>query len=364
MEKTIQLLRELMTIPGISGYESRVAEYMQHNLSECTDEVYTDYMGNVIGKITGTDTEAPVVMIFAHMDQIGMVVTSICDDGLLKVTKNGSIPDKVMPGVELLVGRDDGTYVSGVAGVKPHHAMTEADKAKVEQLTDIFIDIGAKSEEDVHKIGVCVGCPVQYKPNFIELANGRYAGTAIDNRAGCAAILMCAEKLFTERPKATTYFVGTVQEEHNLRGGMIAARQAKPDIAFCFDISHDSGQPGMFKSCDNLMGTGPNLNMYSFHGRGTLNGTIPNKKLVDLAQRSADELGMNLNRFAMRGLLADSAYVQLEGEQGTAVLDMGIPVRYAHSCTEVGDVSDLDGLVTLTCAMVEGIDAEFDFSRF
>lgn len=364
MEQIAVLAEKLMLVPGISGYEGEVALFTERELTRCTDSVEKDRSGNVTGFIQGTDPNAPTVMMVAHMDQIGMVVTKVCDNGLLRVTKNGSVPDKILPGCELIVRTTDGRYLPAAAAVKPHHAMSEADRNRVEPLTEAYIDLGAHSREEVLAAGVRVGCAVQYKPNFVRLMGNRVAGTAIDNRMSLAVMLCCAAYLYEHRPACSVYFCATVQEEHNLRGGMVAARKIKPDILFCLDVSLDSSQPGLTELLDNPMGSGPTMCMYSFHGRGTLNGTIAHEGLSKLAQKSADELGIWLNRFAMRGILCDSTYIQTEGDGGVACLDLGFPARYTHSPMELCDMDDVYGLYRLVCHMTANLDSSFDCCRF
>lgn len=364
MDVLRDLLRESMMTPGISGYEGDMVRWMKERLSPCTDRLEVDRIGNVIGVIEGTEPAAHKTMLFAHMDQIGMVVSNILDDGYLRITKNGSVPDKVLPGCELVVRTLLGGYVPACVSVKSHHAMSEADRIRIEPITELLVDIGAKSREEACAAGVKIGCAVQYKPNFVQLLGNRVAGTAIDNRAGCATIVRCAQYLYENRPQTTVYAVGTVQEEHNLRGALVAARAIRPDIAICLDVTLASDAPGMDMAADNRTGSGPTVSMYSFHGRGTLNGTIAHEGLANLAQQTANERGISLNRFAMRGLLTDASYVQLEGNGGVAAIDLSLPVRNAHSPMEVCDLGDLHGLYQLVCGMIGQINSDFNCSRF
>lgn len=364
MTRLLELAERLMLTPGISGYEGEVAAIMSSELQPFTDSVRRDKIGNVIGVIEGKDDLAPRTMLIAHMDQIGLVVTNVCENGLIRVTKNGSVPDKVMPGTQLLIRTLSGEYLPAVVAVKPHHAMSDADKSRVDAMSDIFVDMGARSRSEVNRAGVYVGCAVQYRPSFNRLMGSRISGTAIDNRMSCAVMLACAEYFYAHRPNCTVYLTATVQEEHNLRGGMVAAKSIKPDAALCLDVSLDSTQPGLEGLLDNAIGTGPTMGMYSFHGRGTLNGTIAHEGLSKLAQAVADQAGIHLNRFAMRGILSDSTYIQLENDEGVACLDLGFPARYIHSPAELCDMSDVEGLYTLVCNMVGQMSRDFDCSRF
>lgn len=364
MDELLSLAKECMLLPGPSGYEAEMAKWMEKKLSGCTDQVSMDRNGNVIGVIHGTESNPARVMLIAHMDQIGMIVTNVMENGLLRVTKNGSVPDKILPGCALIIRTINGSYIPATAGCKSYHTMTEADKNRIEPLTEQYIDIGAANKEEAQAAGVYVGCPVQYRPFFERLCGNCITGTAIDNRISCAVLVASARYLFENRPQATVYFTGTVQEEHNLRGGMVAARQIAPDAAICMDVMPDSTQPGTEGLLDNAMGTGPTVGLYNFHGRGTLNGAIAHEGLVRLAQRMADERQIHLNRFAMRGILTDSSYIQFERNEGVATIDMGIPVRYTHSSMEVCNMEDVQKLKTIVCGMLHSINSGFRFSRF
>jgi putative aminopeptidase len=152
-------------------------------------------------------------------------------------------------------------------------------------------------------------------------------------------LVYIANLLKKEQPRSTVYLVGTVWEEYNLRGAIIAARACKPDIAIALDVVLAGDTPDLKNRFEVFLGKGPALMMYNFHGRGTLNGTIPHKGLTDLAMSAAKQLNIPLQRFAAVGILTDSSYVQLEGN-GIAALELGFPARYAHTPTEICDIKE------------------------
>lgn len=155
-------LKEYMEIPRLSGYESLMAERFSEDMKKYTDSVETDKLGNVIATFPGTDKKTPSIMVFAHMDTIGFVITCITPDGFLKVDRVGGVPEKVLQGLGVRVGSEDGRYYPGVFGMKSYHVLTQADKEKADGISSLSIDMGAASAKEVRSLGIQVGCPVVY----------------------------------------------------------------------------------------------------------------------------------------------------------------------------------------------------------
>lgn len=359
----MKLMEEFMLLPAPCGREELVAAKVKKEFTEFCDEVKTDRNGNVTGTIRGTETNAPSIAVIAHMDQVGFVVTGITSEGLLRIDKNGSVAEKVAPGCAVIVRNEEGNYIPGCVGVMSAHAMSAAERGSVTPLTDLCIDIGVHSRERAYELGVYPGCMAVYKPQFSRLDGTMIMGTAIDNRGGCSTLVLCAEELKQNRPKATVHFIASVQEEHNLRGVMSAVDIVKPDIAICIDVTLASDSIGMGDRFNNETGTGPTISYYSHHGRGTLNGVISHEGLAKLAIDAAGKEHIRLNRFAARGILTDLTYIQGYG-QGVAGLDMGFPCKYTHSPNEVCDSEDIRKLAVVCAEMIKRIDGDFPIERF
>lgn len=357
-------LRDFMLTPAPSGYESEMAYKMMGLLTPLCDEVRLDHVGNVIGRIAGTrGQELPRLMVFGHMDQLGFIVRRIEPDGYIQVDRLGGIPEKVLPGLRLLIRSEDGQWHKGVFGPKAHHATPPEEKYKVDLVTSLFIDIGAGSAEQVRALGIEVGCPAIYQPSFETLLDTRISGTAVDNRGACAALVSIAQQLHERRPACDTYIVGTVWEEFNLRGAMMAARTVKPDFAIMLDVTLAGDTHDLRNHYEDRLGQGACVQLYSFHGRGTLNGTLPHAPLFQLCKRCAAENGLPLQRFASLGIVTDAAYLQLE-QDGVACLEMGFPARYTHTPIEVCDVKDLETLSSLVSAMARAVDENLPVNRY
>jgi len=177
---------------------------------------------------------------------------------------------------------DKGQWIPGVIGNKSHHVTPADEKMKVRDIDGLYVDIGAKSRDEVEALGVGAGNPCVYRPSCECLGENRLCDTSIDNRGGCAVLAALAEDLAMHPRPATVYLVATVQEEFNLRGATLAARRLLPDIAVCLDMAVTGDTPDLWNRFEPALGTGPALGMYYFHGRGTLNGVIAHRGLVNL----------------------------------------------------------------------------------
>lgn len=352
-------LKTLMAIPGLSGHEERVAAWLRGQLNALGLPNRTDRLGNLITTIQG-DPAKPSVMIFTHMDQLGFFVRKIEADGLIRVERMGGVSERAMAAQEVTLCAAAGD-IAGIIMNKAHHATTPDEKYKVLTAPEIRIDTGHGSKAAVEAAGIRIGTPVVYASRVIELAGERIAGTSVDDRAGCAALLDLA-RARKGRAGPTLHLVWSVQEEFNLRGAVVAAQNLHPDIAIQIDLMLATDTPDMADRGEMVMGGGPGISLYSFHGRGTLNGVIPHPALVSLMASTAEALSLPLQRSAQVGVLTDLSYVQLLGD-GVASIDVGYPMRHSHSTIECCDLRDLVGLVRLLDGALDRIPAAMKLER-
>ena len=353
--------KALMMIPGLSGHEGNVRRFIKAELHAMGLETTTDRLGNLITTIAG-DAALPSVMFIAHMDQLGLVVRKIEASGMLRVERLGGVPEKALAAQEVLLSLGDGKTLPGVIANKSHHATAPEEKYKVVPYHDLYIDCGFSSAAEAMAAGVNIGTPIVYAPNFVELAGSRIAGTSIDDRAACAVQLELARTLKTREDGPPVHLVFSVQEEFNLRGAITAAQVLQPDICIQLDLALATDTPDMGSRGDVRLGSGPTMSMYSFHGRGTLNGCLPHPAMVKLMDEAAKACNINLQRSAHIGALTETSYVQLVGK-GVACVDMAFPCRYTHSALEVCDLADLTSLTTLLLAAVGRIGKSFSLDR-
>ena len=354
-----ELTQALMLIPGLSGYETRVRKKLAAEMQALGYKTTTDRLGNLIATLEG---KGPSVMLIAHMDQLGFVVRKIEGNGLIRLERLGGVPERALAAQEVLLCVGEGRDVPGVIANKSHHATSPEEKYKVLPYAELYVDAGFASSAAAKAAGIDVGTPVVYAPRAFEMAGGRIAGTSVDDRAACAVMVEVARAMRKQSKHPTIHFVFSVQEEFNLRGALPAAQALQPDICIQLDLILATDTPDMTARGDVALGNGPGMGMYSFHGRGTLNGCLPHPALVQLFDQTAKKQKCNLQRSAHIGGLTETSYVQLVGA-GVACIDMGFPCRYTHSALEVCDLGDLEQLTLLLIAALPKIDAKFSLDR-
>lgn len=360
-ESLRETLSALMLVPGLSGHEDRIRRAIAERLTALGIGSRSDRLGNLIATLEG-DPAAPSVMLFAHMDQLGFVVRKIEADGLIRIERVGGVPERALASQAFLICVGEGRDLPAVLGNKSHHATTPEEKYRVIPYAEQCLDTGLGSAEAVAAAGVKIGTPVVYMPRVLALAGERLAGTSVDDRAACAVMLALAAQLKDMAGLPTIHLVFTVQEEFNLRGALPAAQTLQPDIAIQLDLILATDTPAMASRGEVALGGGPAISLYSFHGRGTLNGVIPHPAMVRLFETVAEAAKLPLQRSVHIGALTDLSYVQLVGE-GVASIDLGFPIRYSHSSLEVCDLDDLEALVRLLAAALPRIDASFSLDR-
>jgi putative aminopeptidase FrvX len=352
-------LMDLMRIPGLSGHEDRVRRAIAKRLADIGVKSTSDCLGNLVAHFPG---DGPSVMLFAHMDQLGFIVRRSEADGLIRLERLGGVPERALAAQDVLICLGEDRDVPGVIANKSHHATTPAEKYHVLPYTEVHVDAGFRTAEEADAAGVRIGSPVVYRPQATMLSDDLICGTSVDDRAGCAVLLEVARRLRDRKGGPPVHLAFTVQEEFNLRGAQPLAQVLQPDIAIQIDLMLATDTPDMAARGVMHLGGGPGMSLYSFHGRGTLNGVIPHPALVHLFDTTAQDSGIALQRSAQVGVLTDLSYVQLVGK-GVAAIDLGFPMRYSHSAREVCDLRDLSALAELLVAAIGRIGANFSLDR-
>lgn len=358
----IDRLEKYCLTPAMAGFEDEMIKKLSSDLKGLVDEMYVDVLGNVIAKIEGSSPDGSDLMIFAHTDSLGMIVKEVQDNGFIRIERVGGVPERILAASNVVLQSATGAMVNGVIGFVSHHLTPPEDKYIVKPINECYIDIGATNAKEVEAAGIRIGTPVLYRPSFERLMNNRVAATSLDDRGGCALLVELAQHFSKNRPKATIHLVGTVQEEFNLRGAMVAAQQINPTAAISIDLVAASDTPDISGGNAVQVGNGPVVGTYTFHGRGTLNGLIPHPRLLTVVENAAKAKKVNLQRHATIGLLTDASYVQLVGA-GIACVDLAWPTRYTHSGVEMSSLDDLESLKSLLIGIVENFPVEENFSR-
>lgn len=355
-----QTLEELSAVCAPSGYEDAMISRMRAGFAQADLATRVDPLGNVIATVRDAKPGYTQVAVFAHMDEVGFVVRKIDPKGFIRLQRIGGVPEKSMAGQRIVLLGEAGP-VDGVIATKSHHVTQEAEKARVVPVDEVFVDLGARSRAEVDAVGIRVGTPATWRPAFTR--RGEIVSTkAADNRVGCAMLLALAGLGHDLGGGTGLTLVAGVQEEFNIRGVTPAIRAIRPGIFVCMDIVPADDTPDTESLGEVRVGAGPTVGLYSFHGRGTLNGLIPNPKLVRIIEATAQRRGVPAQRHIFFGGLTDGSYAQLEGP-GIAGVDVGIPTRYTHSPIETCSLEDLRGAVALVAAFIEDLPAGVDLSR-
>ena len=341
MDHVKERLRALCTLTGVSAREDSVAAYMKAEFQKSCQEVSVDYLGNVTAHFPCEKPGAQKVLFFGHMDEVGLIVRKVEEDGYLRLERLSAVNSHVIPGSMWNVRTHDGRLIPGVVGAKSHHFMKDADKARVPELTELALDIGCRSKAEVLALGITEGCVTSFTPHFTELQNNLVSTKSVDDRAACAALLGLAEYAGGHPLNFDLYIIASVQEEFNIRGIMPAVRAVDPDVAIGIDVTPAGDSPDLAGASDIRLGGGPAFTYMNYHGRGTLNGLIPNEPLVHFLESSCAESGIPFQREVCRGLLTETCYIQISGDKGVVTAGISVPIRYAHTPVEVVSLDDI-----------------------
>jgi putative aminopeptidase FrvX len=362
MNENLEILERLTSTLALSGREDPLIQIMQDYFRAQTNEVQVDRMGNVTATVKGR-AEHPQLLIFAHMDELGLIIRKIEADGFLRFERVGGVPEKSLPGTPVEIITDDGERVPGLVGTTSHHVTPPDEKLIVPGRLDMYIDIGCSSRAQVEGLGIQVGDMVAYRAGLIQLAGQRVASKSLDNRIGCLLLIRVMERLRQHQPKATVRLVASVQEEFNVRGVWPVFQKLAPDAAICLDVTIACDTPEISHLSEVKLGAGPAVSLYQFHGRGTLGGLIPNPALRRFIERRAGELSIPLQREVLMGIITDVAFGQMLTTEGVPSAALAVPIRYTHAPYEVCDLADIERCIDLLSAIALEFDGSLDLSR-
>jgi len=340
----INLFRRLSNAFGPPGHESEPREVLRAELEDFADEIRVDRMGNIFFHHNGKKG-SPKVLIDAHTDEVGFIVTYIESTGFLRFSNIGGIVPGVMPGQRILLKGSKGS-LRGVIGVKPPHVMTDEERKSVVPVDRLFIDIGSDSLEKTKEKGCKVGMMGVFDVEFVELGDGYVRGKAFDDRAGCY-VMAEAFKALKDSPY-NVVAVGAVQEEVGLRGTRTATWQVDPDYALALEGTFAVDTPGVVPAdMVTQLKKGPILTIAD---RGIIVDQGVLQALMDSAE--AESIQYQFKKPLMGGTDASAIHL-VKGGIPTGVVS--VPCRYIHGPASVAHVEDIDGSVRLVEAFVKRI---------
>lgn len=349
-----ETLRALTALDGVAGQETAVVRSLRDRLMPLADEVTVDRMGNVAATVRGG--AGPHLVIAAHSDEIGGLVTAIEPDGKIRFAKNGGVVETLLVGRKVRVGG-----VPGIVGVKAGHLQRPDEQRTVPPVRDLYIDVGYDTAAEVAVLGIGIGAPITYDAPLDELTNGdRVYGKAVDNRISCAILIHLLERLRGTKLGGTLTCAIAVQEEVGLRGAQVLAYRLHPDYIIVMDTMPAGDTPEMRPAQDaNVrIGAGPVIRLMA--GGGGAGHLMP-PQMVRLMLHAATQAGIPVQPVVLAGANTDAATMHL-ARGGIPVGVINVPRRYSHSPVEMLDLNDAAHALLLAEAIVKGLgthDLEF-----
>ena len=339
----LDTVKKLCALSGVSGWEDEVRDYILERALPWADETETDAMGNLYIFKKGAVTPPSPVMVCAHMDEVGLIITAIDDEGYLKFDFVGGVDRRVVLGKRVFIGPD---AVPGVIGLKAIH-LTEADeRTSVPKLESLCVDIGADDAQEAKK-RVRPGDRGVFDNTVYEFGDGLLKAKALDDRVGCAAML----KLLEEDLPTDTWFVFTVQEEVGCRGAAVAASRVRPGFALVLEGTTAADMAGTEKGREVcFLGRGP---VIPFMDRGTIYDHALWERITALAERK----GETWQTKSMVSGGTDASAIQRR-ESGAKVLTVSTALRNIHSPASVGHVRDMEALPRLAKMILEEMSCD------
>jgi endoglucanase len=348
-EKMFALFKRLVQIPGGSGFEEKVIETISAELKNRIPDVSIDPIGNVIGRM-GVGNQS--IMVCVHTDEVGMLVKYIDPKGYIYFDLNGMIDERVLLSTKVEICTDKG-ICTGVVGVKNRHLLTAEDLKRPISLSDLWIDVGAENEEEVKTLGIDIGDPIVFHPNFQSIGKDTIISKAIDNRAGCAILIDLAEKMKSEKIDYQLFLVAAVQEEVGSRGAKVAAQALGPDMAIVIDTVPASDPITPPQQATSECGKGPVIRSMDVNAMGW--GTIYSKKIRQRLIQTAVKNKIPHQKDIFR-TWTDASTIHTSGK-GIPCGGLYIPRRYSHSPAELVKLSDIETTAQLVHLFLKELDS-------
>jgi putative aminopeptidase FrvX len=345
-DRSFEFLKKLLDTPGPSGFETAAAAVWRDEARHFADSVTADVSGNSTAIIN--EGGSPRIMLAGHIDEIGVMITHIDDEGFIYFEGVGGWDSQVLVGqrIRLLTKGGD---VHGVIGKKPIHLMKSEDKDKVSKIEDLWIDVGAKDRAAARERGLRVGDPGVIDARLLELGDGLIASRSVDNRIGAFIVLEALRLLAQDPPAAMVAAVATTQEEIGYSGGgaRTSAYTLDPQLAIVVDVTFASDAPGIEKKevGEHRLGSGPVLT------RGSAAHPVVLDRLIEIAEREAiPHTLIAAPRYTSTD--ADAIYLS---RAGVATAVISVPNRYMHSPNEIVSLADLTASARLIAAFCQAV---------
>jgi putative aminopeptidase FrvX len=347
-------LREIAAIPGTPGREQQIVKRLSELITPYADKVEIDHMGNIYAVLKGQKS-GPAVMVTAHSDEIGCMVSAIDEKGFLRMERTGGMLESLLVARKVNV---NGHF--GVVGVKAGHLQSAEEKTKIPKMESLYVDVGAASRDEVLAMGINIGDSITYISEMERFTNqDLICGKAIDNRSCCILLIELFKKLQDKDFSGTLVGVITVQEEVGLRGATVAGYKINPDFAIVLDTIPCTDTPDGNHYPIGI-GKGPVLPLLS---GGGARGNIMASQMKDLIISFANQLHIPYQLSVMPNGTTDLSSLHLvrDGILGGAIT---FPRRYSHSPIEMASLTDYENGFRLIEEMVRKSDHWESMSKF
>ncbi|OIK04725.1 M42 family metallopeptidase [Bacillus sp. MUM 13] len=343
--ETLSMFKTLTELPGIAGNEHQVRKFMRSELEKYSDEIIQDKLGGIFGVKKG-DASGPKVMVAGHMDEVGFMVTSFTENGMIRFQPIGGWWSQVMLAQRVEIITDNGPVI-GVIGSIPPHLLEEHQRSKPMEIKNMMIDIGADDQEDVKRLGIKPGQAIVPICPFTPMANEKkIMAKAWDNRYGCGLAIELLKDLKDETLPNLLFSGATVQEEVGLRGAQTASYMISPDIFFALDASPANDMSGS-KTEFGQLGKGPLLRILD-------RSMVTHKGMREFILDTAESNGIPYQYFVSPGG-TDAGKVHLSKE-GVPSSVIGICSRYIHTHASMIHIDDYAAARELLGKLVRACD--------
>ncbi len=332
-----KLIKKLSDMRGVSGFEYRLNKEVANELLPYCDEVRIDPLGSVIAVKYCNKEDAPSVMIEAHCDEIGLIATSVTDEGFITFSSVGGIDPRILPSLEVTVhGKRD---VKGIIGIKPDYLNEPGKSIK---MRDMAVDTGVENIKDI----VSVGDSITIAQSVGKLGKKQWSGKTLDDRASLAAVIRAMKKLCNKELNADVYAVAAVQEEVGLRGGKTTCYGINPTVAIAIDVTH---------------GITPDNSKRAFElGKGATISVGPNihpklsKRLFD----TAEKYGIKAVAEVDGGCTGTDAWEMQTAGNGVPTALLSLPLKYMHTAVETININDAKAVSDLLIHFIEDMEED------
>ena len=341
------LIKELTNLNGVSGNEKEVRDFIINKINNLCDSIMVDSIGNIIAYKKGNNSKYKV-MLSAHMDEVGFIISGHTEKGFLKFKPVGGIDDRILPGKRVLVGKK---RICGVIGSKPIHQQDKDEREKITKVKNLYIDIGAESKDEAEKLAP-LGEFISFDSEFLELGVDCIKAKALDDRVGCAVLIEALKQNF----EFDMFACFTVQEEVGLRGAQVAAYNVMPDVAFVIEGTTCADVPNVEPfECSTILGNGAALTIMD-------RTCYCDKDLVQFLNNVAAKNNIKVQYKQTTTGGNDAGQIQRTGT-GVKTASISVPCRYIHSPVSVMSRSDYESVERLTIAALNEMNKDKDFLK-